>query len=275
MKLFLKCCITAFFVKLLVLGDPNYEAKFQSIMSKVKSGACQHLYMDLGSNIGIQIRKLYQPEYYRKAPILRYYMRTFGFDRKSVCSIGFEGNPAHTNPLNIVQKGYNDAGYHCTIFTETAVSTVDGPTAFYSDIASLPIYKQWGASLEFRRGTHAEHANSSVYGVDFNKFFLKVYDVWTQTSNYSPTKSKVMVKVDVEGSEQELMPHLLAGGSLCKMNVIISEWHPRMDNVKSIEPHLRAVISRVRTCKHEMINLDDETYGDGNHTVPFPPPIRV
>ena len=277
MNLHFKCGIIAvtIFVNLFVLGDSNFETKLQTLISTIKSGVCQHLYIDLGSSIGIQIRKLYQPEYYKRAPILQHYLTMFGSERKSVCAIGFEANPVHTNRLNNVQKAYNDTGYHCTIFTETAVSTIDGNTTLYNDDRNLPILHEWGASLEFNPRVHRREANVTVHGVDFNKFFLKVYDAWTQTNTYSPTKSKVMVKVDVEGSEHELLPHLLTGGSLCKMNLVISEWHDVPDKEKSIEPELRAVISRARHCQLEMINLDDETYGKGTDTAPFPTSIHI
>ena len=275
MNLYRNCGLVAFIVKLFVLGDSSFESKFQKLIGVVSSGACHHLYMDLGSNIGIQIRKLYQPEYYKRAPILRHYWKVFGSQRNSVCAIGFEANAAHTNRLNMVEKAYKDAGYRCTIFTETAVSNVDGNITFHTDGEALPMMHQWGASLEFSPVIHTHGTNVTVQAIDFNKFFLKIFHFWTLSNNYSPKKSKIMVKVDVEGSEHELLPHLLAGGSLCKMNLIISEWHNVPHKGKSIEPHLRAVISRLRDCHIDMINLDDESYGQGNDTAPFPPPIHI
>ena len=39
---------------------------------------CQHVYLDMGTNTGVQIRKLYQPELYPDAPIHPVFERYFG-----------------------------------------------------------------------------------------------------------------------------------------------------------------------------------------------------
>ena len=42
---------------------------------------CQHIYLDVGSNTGIQVRKLFQPELYPKGLINPYFDKYFGEDR--------------------------------------------------------------------------------------------------------------------------------------------------------------------------------------------------
>ena len=60
---------------------------------------CYHVYLDVGTNVGIQIRKLYEPEKYPDAKIHRIFDEHF--KRKNVtstghiCAIGFEPNPRH------------------------------------------------------------------------------------------------------------------------------------------------------------------------------------
>ena len=39
---------------------------------------CRHVYLDVGSNIGVQVRKLYQPELYPGAGILPVFKEAFG-----------------------------------------------------------------------------------------------------------------------------------------------------------------------------------------------------
>ena len=272
MKLIFTCAFATIFAEAYIHRDSIFELKLNKLLKVVKSGACHHIYLDLGTNIGIQIRKLFQPESYEKASVLRYYFKLFGSNRNNVCAIGFEANPLHTDRLQMVEKAYNDAGFPCTIFTETAVSSTERNMTFHMDGQAHPTQHQWGASLEYLSPIHKNGENVTVRAIDMNSFFLKVFKVWTQSSNYVPKRSKVMVKVDVEGSEHELLPNLLAGGSLCKMNLVTLEWHQKRG--EDIEPHLRKVFSRLKNCHIDMINFDDESYGQGNDTVPFPSPIH-
>lgn len=65
---------------------------------------CLHVYLDVGSNVGIQVRKLFEPELYPKALVLQKFNDFFGDAklRKTpnvVCSVGFEPNPNHSKKL--------------------------------------------------------------------------------------------------------------------------------------------------------------------------------
>ena len=71
---------------------------------------CYHVYLDVGSNIGVQVRKLFEPHLYPKAKVQTIFDHFFGpieLRSESVCAIGFEPNPNHTTYL----KGtlYHDA----------------------------------------------------------------------------------------------------------------------------------------------------------------------
>ena len=39
---------------------------------------CYHVYLDVGSNIGVQVRKLYQPGFYPGAGVLKVFQEAFG-----------------------------------------------------------------------------------------------------------------------------------------------------------------------------------------------------
>ena len=39
---------------------------------------CYHVYLDVGSNIGVQVRKLFQPDEYPGAAALEVFRETFG-----------------------------------------------------------------------------------------------------------------------------------------------------------------------------------------------------
>ena len=53
---------------------------------------CLHVFLDLGSNRGLQIRKLYEPNTFPLAPVLPLYQKYFGRpeDRnlQEICSVG-------------------------------------------------------------------------------------------------------------------------------------------------------------------------------------------
>ena len=53
---------------------------------------CLHVFIDLGSNRGLQIRKLYEPSTFPLAPVLPLYQKYFGRpeDRnlQEICSVG-------------------------------------------------------------------------------------------------------------------------------------------------------------------------------------------
>ena len=100
---------------------------------------CYHVYLDVGSNIGIQIRKLFEPSRYPDASVHSIFDLNFGTsanrlkegNQDKVCAIGFEPNFQHTKYLKELEKAYNQCGWKVKIFTETAVSDHNGKTNFY------------------------------------------------------------------------------------------------------------------------------------------------
>ena len=64
---------------------------------------CLHVYLDIGSNLGVQVRKLFQPELYEGAKILQTFNDHFGEvsnrNDSEICAVGFEPNPEHTKRL--------------------------------------------------------------------------------------------------------------------------------------------------------------------------------
>ncbi|CAF1171105.1 unnamed protein product [Adineta steineri] len=75
----------------------------------------------MGTNIGIQIRKLYEPQLYPNASVVPLFKRIFGKHTKEVCSVGFEANPIHSNYLKEFEKYCLKRKYRVKIYTSTAV----------------------------------------------------------------------------------------------------------------------------------------------------------
>ena len=72
---------------------------------------CYHVYLDVGTNVGIQIRKLFQPQLYQDAKIHPVFEKSF--NRKNdlletslpyICAVGFEPNAHHEEVLKSIIK---------------------------------------------------------------------------------------------------------------------------------------------------------------------------
>ena len=82
----------------------------------------QGIYLDVGSNYGVQIRKLYRPQQFPAASVLPIFDRRFGTNRSRVCAVGFEPNKAITSYLETVNDWFHKHSYQALFFVETAVS---------------------------------------------------------------------------------------------------------------------------------------------------------
>ena len=75
------------------------------------SDGCYHVYLDVGSNVGVQVRKLFQPKLYPDAAIHKVFNEFFGGptlrDTKTICAVGFEPNPNHEQRLKGIKANLN------------------------------------------------------------------------------------------------------------------------------------------------------------------------
>eukprot|EP01035_Chromulina_nebulosa_P032662 gene32662-43651_t len=112
----------------------KYNSKVHQVLQDITEGRCKHMYLDFGTNVGIQIRKLYEPSLFPGAKALKFFNETFGTtDTKSICAVGFEPNEIHSTRLEEIEKSYREVGFPCAIFTETAVYSEEKILTFYRD----------------------------------------------------------------------------------------------------------------------------------------------
>ena len=73
--------------------------KSGDVLSVNPLDGCLHVYLDLGTNTGVQIRKLFEPHKFPAADVLPIFDKYFGpveeRDSSTVCAVGFEPNPEH------------------------------------------------------------------------------------------------------------------------------------------------------------------------------------
>jgi hypothetical protein len=160
---------------------------------------CTHFYLDIGSNIGVQIRKLFEPAHYPESLVLPIFDKYFGnistrLNNKALCAIGFEMNPHHTQRLKDLETSYNVCGRNVYFYKETAVAAYDGQIKFWSDNDHKN--KEWGASTVYKWNYLFP---STVKALNLG-VFLKHYVV--------PFATTIVAKMDIEGQELNVLPSL-------------------------------------------------------------------
>jgi FkbM family methyltransferase len=218
------------------------------------------VYLDIGTNIGVQIRKLFEPSRYPEAEVLPIFDKHFGHMRnksRDLCAIGIEMNPSHTSRLRRLEHHYvSKCGYNVRMFVETAASTYDGLIEFVSDCDWR--HEEWGATtmIESKKSSRMAKKKQNVQALDIARFI---------NSELIPHASKIVVKLDIEGAEHSVLPRLIMSGALCNIDEIFIEVHNSMfteqqkqvvDMAMSLYPEFTSTAG----CKVKFSLLDDETY---------------
>ena len=228
---------------------------------------CKRVFLDFGSNIGVQIRKLYEPELYSynwgmlSSPLIPIFDDYFGHGRhedSDLCAIGFEMNPAHTARLKSLEELYDRCGYRTYIFTETAVSTFDGVIDFWSDNNTGDF--EWGASTVY---AHRHASAQSVKSVDIARFLL---------TEILPFAHVIVCKMDIEGAEFTVIPHLIATGVMCQFDRFLVEWHEsilptaQQAELRSLREAMPILIRPSSFCKVKVNHPNNASWGwDDEH----------
>ena len=86
---------------------------------------CKKNFLDLGANIEVTVRKLFEPEKYPKSPTLFFFNKTYGnewlhesinkFPRR-LCALGFEPNPKHQERLKELEVKYSTRNWNVHFF---------------------------------------------------------------------------------------------------------------------------------------------------------------
>ena len=221
---------------------------------------CQYVYIDLGTNIGIQIRKLYEPHLYPRADVLPLFREVFGNHTSEVCSVGFEANPLHTDYLKQFESYCLRRNWRVKIFTSLAVSTLNANLTFYTEPGNEN-NNQWGASLE--RTSGGRKGSVTVPSIDIVSWFKN-----TVLTRKKPSKShisRVMMKHDLEGHDQSVIADFILRGVYCSIDLIYGE-----HITDSFWNSLSQIRRYSKSCGTSYINMDDESYH--NTKLPFASP---
>ena len=266
-----------------------------SEVDKQKLGdGCYHIFLDVGSNIGVHSRFLFEPSLYPNAKnALSIFDKEFGVHRnnKDICAFGFEPNPIHKNRHSKLMNEYNNMGwrYH---YIQAGASDEAGNITFYRNQDDQG-KEEWAFSNQDRtwdKGTHGLPVNVTTVRLStwLRDEILDRKMPDTIHGEYENGGPKVVMKLDIESSEYKVLPDLMFTGILCKIPIdfLFGEIHdwPINHDADPIsgrgELHLPRETSRqflrdgvkmfhsFKDCTTRIEELDDEAYlHDG---MPFP-----
>jgi hypothetical protein len=194
---------------------------------------CWHVYLDLGSNVGLQVRKLYELQQFKNASIQHVFHKYFGQDqlerRQHVCAIGFEPNPRHHASLKAIQSRYNELGWR-TRFELVAVGVANSEAKFFFDNSTGKYGGQnnheWGAStvlIPFIHGTG--RASTVTRTIDLPAWVQREILERRLPLTHPAGDPHIVVKLDIEGGEFAVLPRLLQSGVLCRLTQLHAEIH--------------------------------------------------
>jgi len=229
---------------------------------------CKQIYLDVGSNIGVQVRKLFEPEKYPGALILPLFEKKFGsaearrVDGKEsgICALGFEPNPNWEGTLQALESEFQAKG-RLVHFYPYAVSGSDGTALF--QVSDSDDLKDWDANVTGLVQV-VESRNVTVKKIDFYRFLQDL-----------PRASVVkLMKMDIEGSEWDTLARLLPANGLCndRIEEAFIECHPEKGSAANWKGNRSFEVLANRLTQQDcsdgptvMSDLDDETYLDGVH----------
>ena len=211
-----------------------------SNVDRVADG-CRHVFLDLGANIGVHNRFLFEPGQYPRTAMQKVFDGAFG-DAKfrqqgsaasGICAFAFEANPAHAERLKRLETCYRRRGFFLKVFVPVAVADNQNETLVFErklhDNAVM-----WGGrvlpksqALTFGQDTLSEFTEVPAFSI---VEFIKKHVQHREYDRSGRGAGTVVVKMDIEGTEFTVLPHMERSGLLCKgtVDVITAEFHRKM-----------------------------------------------
>ena len=212
---------------------------------------CSHVYLDVGTNIGVQIRKLFEPEKYEGSPMIDVFARWFPANvRDRVCVVGFEPNPEHAARLDFLEWCYVDKmGLRVVVLRDAVHAGADGATLHFETRSVRPNSDDTRIS---------DTGNMNVTAVNFEAFVRDVV--------LADKREFVGAKFDVEGAEYDVLSSL--GPLTNALNAATVEWHHTPSRVEELRVRGALALSAP-----QIMSMDDETFASDG--MPWPPECKT
>lgn len=255
---------------------------------------CQHVYIDLGTNTGVQMHKLFNPGFFSESLVRDAFAHYFGgskADRSRVCAFGWEPNPGHAAGLAMVEKRYQARGHRLKIFS-AAAGNFDGWGVFQSDNVS-GICVQWQTARlllsSFAPPALLQDANNKEWASKVIKISegndlpspdvggaVRVMDValWVKRNVIGRSmpdlvdaarEPSIVVKLDIEGSDEGVLFRMRDLGVLHRIDFMYIEHHVRPPIIEALQANLTGA-----GCATILKIIDDETYYRWDQSQPLP-----
>jgi len=239
---------------------------------------CTHVYLDVGSNIGVQVRKLYQPGEYVNAKVLPVFDVWFGppefraqpSERTGLCAFGFEANPLHAERLRGLEAAYQKQGWRVHFFAPVAVTAKsEGNVTFHLGGAQDNHY--WGGNVNVRAkkntGGSGDFTVPTFSLADFIETHINPRALGPHALLSKPA---VVMKMDIEGSEYSVLREMTRRHLMCAdvISAALLEWHQPKWARGETWASTAAVKSSVQEgagCPQprlgsKLVDIDDESY---------------
>jgi FkbM family methyltransferase len=270
-------------------------AAMEGIRKRNKLGdGCYHVFLDVGSNIGIHGRFLYEPDLYPDSTSsVAQFALEFGYPRDNslFCVFAFEPNPKFSKRHRDLERAYDAMGWRYK-FIMAGASNADGNlTFFHSHLVDSEMENGFSALT-----------SKTLYGTDATSRTVRIVRLasWIRNeiedrvipAQYSNevSKPKVVMKLDIEGLEFKVIPDLLTTGVLCKnIDLMMGEFHyaPGNHNYypinltsdgrhilhnrnegKSLSEQMLRLLDISEHCMTNIRLNDDESYPTDPHDLP-------
>ena len=214
------------------LGDQS-SLNSQSTRRHKLGDGCYHVFLDVGSNIGIHARFLFEPDKYPDSKSsVPSFAREFGYprDNRDYCVFSFEPNPKFEQRHLDLQQAYEAIGWRYTPIIAGA-SNADGNMTFYHSAFED---KDWETGFSAETPTTLYGANATKKTVRIirlaswiiNEIQDREIPSSTPYSENATEEPKVIMKLDIEGLEFKVFPDLLTSGALCNnIHYLMGEFH--------------------------------------------------
>jgi len=247
-------------------GKSLARETLNTISRMLRNHSCEYVYLDLGSNIGVQPRKLYEPRCYPMAENRSMFKQVFpkeALANRSVCTFGFEPNLNHVSRLQRVEKRLVSLGAPVRLFIQAAVGGHEKENVtFYTDNNKRK--HEWGATIE--KGGVGMGGKFARVGSGYRVHVVSLPSILRAFKDYGKIRT-LLIKLDIEGSEYDAASQALLSGVLCsgaKSTHVVMEEHPWILRGPKPPTHffqsLAWMASRTEGCTPQITARDDETY---------------